>query len=74
MQDTSHLVAIHERIARERARLNAATTAREAEFRALQISQAEKELEAEYEFLGMIPTADLPEMRADDLLAELESA
>ena len=71
MTDTSHLVAIYERLERERARLKAATTSREAEFRAVQITQAEKEIEAEYKFLGMTPTAELPEMSADDLMAEL---
>lgn len=71
MQDTSHLVAIYERLERERSRLKAATTCREAEFRARQIKSAEKELEDEYKFLGMTPTNELPQLSDDELLAEL---
>ena len=71
--DTSHLVAIYERLERERARLKAATTSRDAEFRACQIAQAEKELEAEYRFLGMTPTAELPEVSDDEIFRELSN-
>jgi hypothetical protein len=70
---TSHLVAIIDRLEREINRLKSAKTSREAEFRARQIAQAEKELEDEYKFLGMTPTSELPEISADDLLAELSS-
>jgi len=54
--DTSHLVAIHERLHRERERLRNAKTPREYELRAVWVQQAEKELEAEYMFLGMDST------------------
>ena len=69
MTNTSHLVAITERLSREKARLEAATTSQERAFRAVQVSQAEKELAAEFAFLGM--DATLPEISADDLMAEL---
>lgn len=71
MQDTSHLAAIMDRMDRERQRMNQATSTREREFRAHQVRMAEKELEAEYKFLGMTTTADLPKLTDDELLAEL---
>jgi len=67
MTDYSHLDAILARLGRETARLEAATNDREREFRQLQISQANKELAAEYEFLGIEP------MSIDDIAAELEA-
>jgi len=71
MTDTSHLVAIYERLQREKARLSAATTSCEVDFRSREVKAAEKELEAEYRFLGMTPTAMLDEISDDDLLSEL---
>lgn len=69
--DTSHLVATHDRLCREKARLANAKTAKEREFRALQVSQAEKELAGEMRFLGM-DDMPMPEMTDDELLAALE--
>lgn len=71
MQDTSHLVAITERLSRERARLAEAKTPYETKMRSVWVAQAENELAREFEFLGM--ESILPEMSNDDLLAELMS-
>ena len=65
-RDTTHLDAILERLSRERQRLEDATTDQERAFRQQQVTQAEKELAAEYEFLGMTPPAS-----DADILAEL---
>ena len=68
--DTSHLVAIHARLDREKARFRAATNEKERKFRAVQVSQAEKELAAEMRFLGM-KSSPLPNMSNEELLREL---
>lgn len=70
-RDTSHLVAIMDRLSREKVRLSAAINVKDIAFRSVQVSQAEKELEAEYAFLGMTPSSELAEISDDDLLAEL---
>lgn len=72
MTDFSHLDAINQRLARETARLDAATNENERVFRQLQISQAKKELASEKKFLG-IPELSLEEimMSDDELLSEL---
>ena len=72
MADTSHLVAIHERLHRERQRLTEARTESEIAVRSVWVSQAEKELASEMAFLGMDPTPTEP-MTDTDLLAELLS-
>lgn len=69
--ETSHLVAIHDRLCREKARLANAKTGKEREFRELQVSQAEKELAGELRFLGM-DYMPMPEMTDDELLAALD--
>lgn len=66
--DTSHLDAILGRLTRERQRLAEAATERGRSFHELQVSQAEKELAAEYEFLGISPPQS-----DTDILAALES-
>lgn len=71
MRDTSHLVAIHERLSREKARLSEAKTTKERELRAVWVKQDERELAAELEFLGMSSDASLSTLSDDDLLAEL---
>jgi len=68
--DTSHLVALHESLARENARLDAATTPKETAFRRHCIAMKKREIASEFAFLGM--NAILPEMSDDDLLAALE--
>ena len=71
MIDYSHLDAIAARLSREKARLASAKNAKERAFRAAQVSQAEKELAAEYKFLGIAPVTIDDLMNDDDLLAEL---
>jgi hypothetical protein len=70
MADTSHLVAIQQRLASERERLANATTEAEKQQRAVWVAQVEREEVAELEFLGMTGEP-LPEMSDDDLLAAL---
>lgn len=70
--DLSHLDAIQARTRRENARLAAATTETERAFRAREIKAAEKELAAEYKFLGIAPLSlDEIVMSDDELLAAL---
>ena len=69
--DTSHLVALHESRDRENARLAAATTEKERIFRLRCIAMKNKEIDAEYKFLGMNPVEDTCNLSDDDLLAEL---
>lgn len=69
--DTAHLVAIHERLIREQARLAAATSESERAQRTVWVRQAEKELAAERAFLGMPADDALPDMSDDDLLRAL---
>lgn len=71
-KDLSHLDALLGRLARERGRLENATNAREADFRRREIASCEKEIAAEYKFLGIEPlTLDEIMMSDDDLLSEL---
>lgn len=71
MRDTSHLVALHESLSRERSRLESSTTQKERDFRTHCISVKQREIDAEYEFLGMTPGSELAKISDDDLLAEL---
>ncbi len=66
--DASHLIAIQERLAREKAALAADPG---NELRKVWVAQAEKELANEKKFLGL--DDELPEMSDDELLAELLS-
>ncbi len=66
--DISHLIAIQERLARERVKLAADP---DNPHRQVWVAQAEKELANEKAFLGLAD--DLPEMTDDELLAELRS-
>lgn len=67
--ETRHLDAIIGRLTRERQKLAEALTEKERVFRGTQVAQAEKELAAEYVFLGV-----KPEKSDDELLAELASS
>lgn len=72
MTDFSHLNAIQDRLFREKSRLATAKTEADRAFRTRQIEQAEKELAAEYKFLGIAPSSvDETEMSDEELLAEL---
>lgn len=68
-KDFSHLNAIQERLHRETMRFMSAT-GKEREFRFSQVKQAEKELAAEYKFLGIDPAEDF-NGSDDELMAEL---
>lgn len=70
MTDLSHLDALRSRLARENDRLATAKTLTETNFRLSQIASCEKEIGAEYKFLGIEPASDV-EMSDDDLLREL---
>jgi|WetSurMetagenome_2_1015567.scaffolds.fasta_scaffold00618_8 hypothetical protein len=69
-QDTTHLVAIHERLCRERRRLAESKQPEERALRSEWVRQNENELAAELARLG-VPLDDLPEMSDDELLEEL---
>ena len=72
MTNFSHLDALQSRLARENGRLAAAKTLTEQNFRLAQIASCEKEIAAEYKFLGIEPVSlDDIIMSDDELLAEL---
>ncbi len=71
MKDTSHLVALQTGLSHEKARLAAAISTQEIAHRTVWVKQYERQIEDEYVFLGMTPTAELPEISEEDLLAEL---
>ena len=72
MMDLSHLDAIQARIGREKSRLATATSGKERAYRQREIVAAEKELAAEYKFLGIAPlTLEEILMSDDELLAAL---
>ena len=70
MTDLSHLDALTARLARETSRLEAATNDNERAFRARAIVFCEKEIEAEYKFLGIDKTVSC-DLSDDELLAAL---
>lgn len=72
MSDTTHLVALHERLHREKTRLSEAKTDKERALRTVWVSQIEKEIAGELEFLGMAPDNDVIDLSDDELLVELQ--
>jgi hypothetical protein len=70
--NTDHLVALQERLSRERVRLYAARTEKERQLRQVWVMQAKREIEQELRFLGM-EAAPTVEMSNDELLAALNS-
>lgn len=70
MTDLTHLDALNLRLSHERGYLAAAKTAGERATRTVWISQIEKEIAREMEFLGIGATIDC-DMSDDELLAEL---
>lgn len=70
MTDFSHLDAIQLRLSHEREYLANAKTEREREMRRVWIAGIERELAAEYRFLGLQPPT-MDEIMDDELLAEL---
>lgn len=74
MADFSHLDALQGRLYREGMRLAAAKTLTETNFRLREIAACEKEIAAEYKFLGIAPPSlDDILMSDDELLAELQA-
>lgn len=71
MTDLSHLDALTARLAREQSRLVAAKNSNERAFRAREITACEKEIAAEYKFLGIAPVTLDDILSDDDLLREL---
>jgi hypothetical protein len=74
MTDLSHLDALTSRLSREQSRLASAKTENEKNFRTREILACEKEIAAEYKFLGITPLSlDEILMSDDELLAALSS-
>lgn len=71
MKDTSHLVALYERLSRENARLSNATNDTEKVFRQVAVDQAKREVKGEMMFLGLSLSEEQLNISDDDLLAEL---
>jgi hypothetical protein len=69
-RDLSHLDALTGRLAREKARLAAATTENERSFRTRQIASCEKEIAGEYKLLGIEPVVST-DLSDDELMKEL---
>lgn len=69
---TDHLDSLRHRLARETARLNAATKPREIEMRRVWVKQYEKEIAAEVALLAGRYVVE-PDMTDDELLAALEA-
>lgn len=74
MSDTSHLVALEQRLSRERERLKNARSSQEVAQRTVYVQQAEKEVASERDFLGLAqsPSPDLDALSDDELLQELK--
>lgn len=72
MTDLSHLDALKNRLVREQSRLTNAKNENERNFRLREIASCEKEIAAEYKFLG-IPPLSMEDilMSDDDLLTAL---
>ena len=73
MTDFSHLDALQSRLFREQGRLAVAKTENEKNFRTREIASCEKEIAAEYKFLGITPASIDAILSDDELLAELEA-
>jgi len=68
MTDFSHLDALQGRLGRERDRLAIAKTDNERSFRIREIASCEKEIAAEYKFLGIEPVSLTDIIMSDDEL------
>lgn len=70
MTDLSHLDALLARLTRENGRLQNSKTAKEIAFRKHEIMMCEREIDAEYKFLGIEPFKE-SDLTDDELLTEL---
>jgi len=66
----SHLHALELHLSNERVRLAQASSAQEREIRSVWVTQLEREIEGEKQFLGI--TGTLPALSDDEILRELE--
>lgn len=67
--DTSHLVALENSLSNERQRLKEAKSDKERQFREHNIEMIKKEIQGEYEFLGISKdTAELLTLSDDEVL------
>jgi len=73
MTDFSHLDALQSRLFREQQRLVVAKSDNDKAFRIREIEACEKEIAAEYKFLGIDPASLVECLSDDELLRELES-
>lgn len=73
MTDTSHLFALQARLSSERARFLEAKTDGDRNLRAVWISQVEREIYFEYQFLGIQPDQPPADLTDEELLAELSA-
>ena len=78
MYDTNHYVALMNNLSNEKKRLSEATTQAEIELRSVWVSQLEKELKSEEEFLAskgisVYNSTHENEMSDDDIFNELMS-
>lgn len=71
--DTSHLVALHESLGRERIRLAQSKTPQEREMRRVWLAQKQKEVDAELKHLGLSTAEEFDEISDEELLRELSS-
>ena len=69
MQDTNHLVWLHESLHREKARIALAKSETERRLRTVWAEQKQREIEAEMRFLGM--SSEPVNLSDDELLREL---
>jgi len=69
MQDTNHLVCLHESLHREKARIALAKSETERRLRTVWAEQKQREIEAEMRFLGM--SSEPINLSDDELLREL---
>lgn len=70
MTDFTHLDALQARLFREQQRLAVAKSDNERGFRQREIASCEREIAAEYKFLGIAPVS-LDEILMDDLITQL---
>lgn len=71
MTDFSHLNALQANLSREEKRLALAVSEGERALRTVWVAQLQREVAAEYEFLGITPCDD--DMSDDELLAALQA-
>lgn len=69
--NTDHLNALEVNLSNERVRLYNAKTCAERDLRSVWVSQLEREVAKEKEFIGYVEPAGISGMSEDELMAEL---